>query len=670
MHAPAPGLASNQTSKTEKAGLFIQDKFFSFLPAGGECGKLLRSVDWSQTAVGPVQSWPQSLRIALGLMLDNKFGMYVAWGKEFTQFYNDGYRPILGSTKHPAAMGNTADQTFDESWQVIEPMFQKVMHGESIGSEDWLLPLNRHGYLEDCYFTFSYSPIRDENGNIGGVLVTVSETTERVKREKETLDVLESMDEAFFSVDKNWTILQINSKHEKATQKKREDQLGKSLLELFFSDPSHRESKYWINYHKAMDERIPIHFEDYYEPLDLWTSVNVYPKADGGLAVFFHDTTKTKKIESAIRESETQFRTLANSIPQLAWMANRDGYIHWYNQNWYSYTGTTPEQMEGWGWQSVHDPKELPKVMERWISAINSGEPFDMEFPIKGRDGTYRWFLTRAIPIKDAKGKVVRWIGANTDIDEQKRTIAKLETERSLREQFVSTLTHDLRSPLTAAKMSAQMIARSLNVPERIPSLTGRVIDNLDRTNQMIENLLDANRIKAGELLQLEMHETNLVALVSETLNNLTTSLGDRFAIEASDPAIKGFWSPDSLRRVVENLCTNAVKYSLEQSQVKVRVFQDSRCAFLSVHNAGNPIPPNELETLFDPFKRATDTVAKRGWGLGLTLVKGIAEAHGGSVTVQSGADEGTTFTVQLPLDLHPKSPESLSSLSVAKDLG
>jgi signal transduction histidine kinase len=150
------------------------------LTGGGEMGALMRSIDWSTTAVGPVSAWPQSLRTALSILLDTGFPMYIAWGAEFTQFYNDGYRPILGSTKHPAAMGRSTRQTFAEIWDIIGPMFHGVLEGTATTLVDFLLPLDRHGFVEECYFIFSYSPIREEGGTVGGVLVTVTETTERI----------------------------------------------------------------------------------------------------------------------------------------------------------------------------------------------------------------------------------------------------------------------------------------------------------------------------------------------------------------------------------------------------------------------------------------------------------------------------------------------------------
>jgi signal transduction histidine kinase len=155
-----------------------------FLEGGGEMGALMRSIDWSRTAVGPVETWPQSLRTALSILLETGFPMYIAWGPAFTQFYNDGYRPILGSTKHPGAMGASTRETFAEIWHIIGPMFADVMKGTATNVTDFLLPLDRHGFAEECYFVFSYSPIRQENGEVGGVLVTVTETTQRVIGER------------------------------------------------------------------------------------------------------------------------------------------------------------------------------------------------------------------------------------------------------------------------------------------------------------------------------------------------------------------------------------------------------------------------------------------------------------------------------------------------------
>jgi signal transduction histidine kinase len=153
------------------------------LSGGGEMGALVRAFDWEQTPVGPATGWPQSLRTAVSILLESKFPMLLCWGADYIQFYNDPFRPILGASKHPA-LGRSTRETFDEAWHIIGPLFEHVMRGEAVGFEDMLVPLDRYGFLEECYFLYSYSPIRDETGGIGGILVTCTETSGRVLAER------------------------------------------------------------------------------------------------------------------------------------------------------------------------------------------------------------------------------------------------------------------------------------------------------------------------------------------------------------------------------------------------------------------------------------------------------------------------------------------------------
>jgi len=169
-----------------------------FLKGGGEMGNLIRAKDWSKTPLGDPFNWPQSLQTMVSVMLENPFGMYIAWGKEYTQIYNDGYRPILGATKHPQALGISTKETFSEIWDIIGSMFDGVMDGKPVGFPDFMLPLDRNGFIENCYFDFAYSPIRMENGEVGGVLVTVIETTNKKLAEDE---LYESKNQLEFAIE-------------------------------------------------------------------------------------------------------------------------------------------------------------------------------------------------------------------------------------------------------------------------------------------------------------------------------------------------------------------------------------------------------------------------------------------------------------------------------------
>jgi PAS domain S-box-containing protein len=180
-----------------------------------------------------------------------------------------------------------------------------------------------------------------------------------------------------------------------------------------------------------------------------WLLVSAEPILDSQSHIYrlictYHDITERKLVEQALKESDKQFRALADSIPNLAWWANGDGYITWYNQRWYEYTGTTPAQMEGWGWQTVHDPVELPKVLECWRASIATGEPFEMTFPLRGADGVFRSFLTRIIPLKDSAGRVQQWFGTNTDVSELKQAEQALKKLNEELESRVLERTQDL----------------------------------------------------------------------------------------------------------------------------------------------------------------------------------------------------------------------------------
>jgi two-component system sensor histidine kinase VicK len=162
---------------------------FNYLMGGGEMGELIRAKDWSSTPIGDVHNWPTSLKISVSNMLSTPFPTYIAWGTDYIQLYNDGYRPILGSLKHPVALGISTRETFSEIWHIIGPMFDDVMEGNAVGFPNFMLPLNRNGFIEECFFDFSYSPIKDESGKVGGVLVTVIETTEKVNALKALNDL-------------------------------------------------------------------------------------------------------------------------------------------------------------------------------------------------------------------------------------------------------------------------------------------------------------------------------------------------------------------------------------------------------------------------------------------------------------------------------------------------
>lgn len=237
--------------------------------------------------------------------------------------------------------------------------------------------------------------------------------------------------------------------------------------------------------------------------------------------------------------------------------------------------------------------------------------------------------------------------------------VAALEEERALRERFVAVLAHDLRGPLTTAKIAAQALARRPELLGTRCDLATRIARGIDRADRMVGDLLDANRIRAGERLALDVAPAELVAIASDVVEELRAIHGDRFAIEG-DVRVEGWWSAPDVRRALWNLVVNAVKYGAPDGPITIRVARTGRDRVeASVHNAGPPIPVVDQVHLFEPYARtlSAQAIGPRGWGLGLTLVHGCAEAHGGRVKVESALAEGTTFTVELPIDARPFQP-------------
>ncbi|HEX8536946.1 MAG TPA: PAS domain-containing sensor histidine kinase, partial [Cystobacter sp.] len=308
-------------------------------------------------------------------------------------------------------------------------------------------------------------------------------------------------------------------------------------------------------------------------------------------------------------------------------------------------------------WDVLTPPEDLEKdraaVMEMRESPEGVCTPYEKRYILP--DGRVVWvfmgcafidegrvntvaFVLDITQAKEAEELLARFLNSEQLAREDaETTLAQLRLERDLREQFVSTLSHDLRTPLTAAKMSAQLIPRQPNLPDKVYSLAARVRQNIDRADQMITDLLDANRIRAGQGLPIDVAPGELRQVVADALEELSTVHGERFLLRGEE-RLQGDWDARALRRLVENLCGNAIKYGDATRQVTVSLTREGDEVELAVHNWGNPIPAEEQERLFQYFARTKSAEAsgKKGWGIGLTLVKGVAEAHGGSVGVES----------------------------------
>jgi PAS domain S-box-containing protein len=361
------------------------------------------------------------------------------------------------------------------------------------------------------------------------------------------------------------------------------------------------------------------------------------------------NTLQRKALEKSMR-SEEEFRSLANALPQLAWIANTDGSIAWFNDRFYEFTGLTKERALGWGWLEVHDLEYLEFGKTKYLEHLKLGEIWEDVFRIMEKNGKWKWFLSRALPLKDPQGNIYQWLGTNTDITDQKNTADNLHQEQVMREKFISALSHDLRTPLTSATLSSQLIPRKTK-DTSIISLAHKITQSLKRVDKMIEDLLDANRLRAGKKFIPVLEELDLAELTRRTVRELETIYGDRFVVDTPE-SLYVHLSSNGIRRVIENFCSNAIKYGSSSAPVSVHLHSHGEMVELGVHNFGNPLHESDASKLFEEFSRSSveEKNGKKGWGIGLSIVKGVAEAHGGEVDVESD-ESGTTFKIYLPLD-------------------
>ena len=399
--------------------------------------------------------------------------------------------------------------------------------------------------------------------------------------------------------------------------------------------------------------------------------------AVGGIAVYAAEVTefvkaretlsaalqREQELRAAAEESESKFKALFDAMPQLGWFARPDGYIEFYNRGWYDYTGTTPAQMEGWGWRSVHDQELLPAIEARWRHSIETGTAFELTFPLRRHDGVFRWFLTRINPQHDDQGRIIRWIGINTDVDDQRRNEeqlalllqseqhARTEAERIIRfsELFVGILGHDLRNPLSAILTGARLLLRR-SEDERISKPVSRIVSSSERMTRMIDQLLDFTRARIGGGLPLTPAPTHLALLarrIAEELEEGSTAPRITIAAKGDDA---GSWDPDRMAQVVSNLAGNALQHG-GGGTVTVTVDGTASDTVSLTVTSVSRVPEEALPTLFDPFRRgaAATQANARGLGLGLYITEQIVTGHGGSIRVDASPGSGTSFIVELP---------------------
>jgi PAS domain S-box-containing protein len=480
-----------------------------FLAGGGEMGALMRGHDWSRTPLGRPANWPQSLRTALRLLLNTNHPMFIWWGQHLVQFYNDAYRQTMGPERHPRALGQGGRECWAEIWDIIGPQIDQVMEGGgATWHENQLVPVTRHGRLEQVYWTYGFSPI-DEDDGVGGVLVVCRDVTKDYlsslalrDREAELARVQQVGRIGGLEVDlrtgfhnrRSPEYLLIHGLPADAARESHEDWVRRIHPE----DREATENKF----RDAIASQVRDYTARYriIRPVDgqmRWISVRAtIERDDSGKAVRLigahSDVTEQVMAEQALRQSEAEFRTLAEAVPHHVWTAKPDGLLNWFNPRVYEYAGVGPGELDGEKWGRIVHPDDIPGAVAAWTSAITSGEAYETEFRLRRADGAFRWFLARAVPSRDTLGAITRWIGTNTDVHDQKLIAAELAELNATLAQRVEEKTRE-RDRIWNVSQDLLLVAdrngiwKTIN-PAWTRTLGWSEVELLNRTSEWLEH--------------------------------------------------------------------------------------------------------------------------------------------------------------------------------------
>ncbi len=559
-----------------------------FSTLAGEVAALLRAIDWSKTSLGPTATWPRSLKTMIGVMLGSRFPMMLGWGSTMIQFYNDAYIPVLG-VKHPSSLGAPVSQVWSEIWDVVGPLMHSVLAGgPALWRQHQLLFINSRGFAQETFHTFSQSPVPDDHGGVGGVLLTVQETTEQVQGERQ-LEVLRAL------AERTSYAISMTEASELAASILGTADADVPFALIYLLDPGGTEARLTASSPPAVPSDVP----------DL-VSLSATPRGDqrwpfrevlaSGQAVLIDDLKDRFGAMPGGRYSATPEKAMVLPL-------SRDAKEHY----GFLVLGLCPRRTVG----------------EHYISFLT----------LLGAQLTSA--LSRA-----------RWAE-----EERQRTEAMAELDRA-KTLFFSNVSHELRTPLTLIlgpttdallaperRLEGHALAAVHRNALRLQRLVGTLLDFAR---------IESGRAKATfELVDLG----TLTADLASAFESAMDGAGLVYEVRCERLPHPVYVDPDMWEKILLNLISNALKFTFE-GRIRVSLTCRDAEAVLTVEDTGTGIADDELPHVFDRFHRVQGARARtvEGSGIGLALVHELARIHGGSVTVKSRIGAGTTFTVAIPM--------------------
>ncbi|MFC3692737.1 ATP-binding protein [Chenggangzhangella methanolivorans] len=714
----------------------------AFLASGGELADAMRALDERGTPLGPAAGWSASLKATVGFMLPSQAQMVLFWGDDYLALYNDAYAPTIGS-KHPDALGRPARDYWSELWDDLEPLLSRVRTtGETYTAKDRPFVLSRGSGVEQVFFDISYQAIRDEAGAVAGVLCIVGETTKRVLAERRLKFLVELSDRTraigdpetikavvaallgerlgvaragyaeiaddslTFSVTRDWSlpgVAGLGGRYDLLAfgQEIADDlKLGR-VIRMENVDDHPLSSEAFRGLGAVGNLAAPLMKDGRCVAVLYVHTLEPRRWSDDDVALVNEAAERTwsavarARADRNAQESERRFEAIANSIDQMIWSTRPDGYHDYYNDRWYEFTGVPYGSTDGEAWNGMFHPDDQERAWGLWRRCLETGEPYHIEYRLRHRTGAYRWVIGRAQCVRDAGGRITRWYGTCTDVEDLKRAEGAL---RELNDTLETRVAHEVaeREQMAEALRQAQKM-------EALGQLTGGVAHDFNNLLQVVVGNLeilqrnlpeDAARLRrsadnaliganrAATLTQrllafarrqpLAPQPVMANSLVTGMAELLTRTLGETIHLETVQGG--GLWrveaDPNQLESAILNLAVNARdampeggKLTIETSNAHLdhayaaerAEVQPGQYVVIAVSDTGSGMERATRERAFEPF--FTTKEVGKGTGLGLSMVYGFVKQSGGHVAIYSEPGVGTTVKIYLPR-LMGESPE------------
>ncbi len=707
----------------------------AFPIGGGICGQMIRERDWSRTPLGPIEDWSDSLRCTVSNIVNSPVPKVLMWGPDHVMLYNDGYMAIAGA-HHPKALGGLVPDIWPEIWEWNREILRRGFAGEVIAYHDQPMTLTRDGQTpEHLRFDLFYTPIFQSDGSIGGVMCTVIDNTARVAAEAaatasaaELRAITDALPVLISYVDRDQIYRFANRYYEDWMGLDAGQVVGRSLREVI-GDDVYAERLPLIERALSGEPIVAEGLMHHRDGTPRRSEIRYLPRIDAegnvaGFHVLVSDIEERARREAEVRVSNGRFRAAMEAVHGVLWTNTADGRMQGAQPGWQALTGQTEEEYSGYGWSAAVHPDDAQPTVIAWEAAVAARSIFVFEHRVRRHDGAWRNCLIRALPIKDADGSIVEWVGVHTDITEQRaaeqalrdhadalarqvrhreraeeqlrqlnenleaRVIAEIGERRAAeaalaqaqKMETIGKLTggvaHDFNNLLQVVSGNLQLLAKDIAGNERAERRVANAMAGVSRGSKLAAQLLAFGRRQA-----LEPKVVNVTRFVQGMDDLLRRAIGE--AIEVETVFGGGLWNcfidPVQIENALLNLAINARDAMSGQGKLTIELanahldddyarlhdeVEPGQYVMLAVSDTGTGMSPEIIDKVFEPFF-STKSEGK-GSGLGLSMVYGFVKQSGGHVKIYSEVGEGTTIKLYLPRSAQSEDVEVVTDIGPA----